>query len=157
VVVVFGTAQSVYRSAKGMREEVRFQPQSDFSLLHWWTTQPPVQGAPRAVSKGVRRPGHKADHANPFSAEVNNGGAIPPLTQVFQSLMARDLTLCTFLLTMLLPSALPQVRIEQTLTQPRRVRGFHGGDYEKRRLLKYKTQFAPHRKHITSPLQSPVG
>jgi hypothetical protein len=35
--------------------------------------------------------------------------------------------------------------------------GSHGGDYEECRLLGYKTQFVLHRRHITSPLQSPVG
>jgi hypothetical protein len=33
----------------------------------------------------------------------------------------------------------------------------HGSDYEECRLLGYKTQFVPHRRHITSPLQSPAG
>jgi hypothetical protein len=32
--------------------------------------------------------------------------------------------------------------------------GFHGGDDEECRLLGYKTQFVPHRIHITSPLHS---
>jgi hypothetical protein len=35
--------------------------------------------------------------------------------------------------------------------------GFHGGDYEECRPLGYKTQFVPHRRRITSPLQSPDG
>jgi hypothetical protein len=35
--------------------------------------------------------------------------------------------------------------------------GFHGSDYEECRLLGYKTQFVPHRRHITSPLQSPAS
>jgi hypothetical protein len=34
--------------------------------------------------------------------------------------------------------------------------GFHGGDYEGCRLLGYKSQFVPHRRHTTSPLQSPA-
>jgi hypothetical protein len=35
--------------------------------------------------------------------------------------------------------------------------GFHGGDYEEVVFWDIKTQFIPHRKHITSPLQSPDG
>jgi hypothetical protein len=40
-------------------------------------------------------------------------------------------------------------------TEPSRLKlwkilGFHGGDYEECRLLGYKTQFVPHRRHITS-------
>jgi hypothetical protein len=34
--------------------------------------------------------------------------------------------------------------------------GFHSGEYGECRLLGYKTQFVPHRRHITSPLQSPA-
>jgi hypothetical protein len=33
-----------------------------------------------------------------------------------------------------------------------KIGGFHGGDYEECRLLVYKAQFVPQRKHITSPL-----
>jgi hypothetical protein len=35
--------------------------------------------------------------------------------------------------------------------------GFDGGDYEECRFVGYKTQFVPHMKHSTSPLQSPAG
>jgi hypothetical protein len=35
--------------------------------------------------------------------------------------------------------------------------GFYGGDYEEFRLLDIRTQFIPHRIHVTSPLQSPAG
>jgi hypothetical protein len=38
-----------------------------------------------------------------------------------------------------------------------KIGGFRGGDYEECRLLRYKTQFVLHRRHITSPLQSPAG
>jgi hypothetical protein len=38
-----------------------------------------------------------------------------------------------------------------------KVLGFHSGDYEECRLLDIRTQFIPHRKHITSPLEGPVG
>jgi hypothetical protein len=42
-------------------------------------TQPPIQLVPGAISPGVKQPGRKADHSPPSSAEVNNGGDIPPL------------------------------------------------------------------------------
>jgi hypothetical protein len=35
--------------------------------------------------------------------------------------------------------------------------GFYGGDYEECCLQWYKTQFLPHRRHFTSPLQIPAG
>jgi hypothetical protein len=38
-----------------------------------------------------------------------------------------------------------------------KIRGFHGSDFEECRLLGYKTQFVLHRRHITSPLQSPAA
>jgi len=34
--------------------------------------QPPTQWVPRAFSLGVKRPGRKADHSPPSSAEVRN-------------------------------------------------------------------------------------
>jgi hypothetical protein len=42
-------------------------------------TQPPIQWVPGALSPGVKRQGSVADHSPPSSAEVKNGGAIPPL------------------------------------------------------------------------------
>jgi hypothetical protein len=42
-------------------------------------TQPPIQWVPGAISLGIKRPGHEADHSPPFSAEVRNDGAIPIL------------------------------------------------------------------------------
>jgi hypothetical protein len=41
-------------------------------------TQPPIQWIPGALSPGVKRQGHEADHSPPASAEVENGGAITP-------------------------------------------------------------------------------
>jgi hypothetical protein len=38
-----------------------------------------------------------------------------------------------------------------------KILGSHSCDYEECRLLGYKTQFVLHRKHITSPLQSPAN
>jgi hypothetical protein len=40
---------------------------------------PPAQWVSGTTSPGVKRPGREADHSPPFSAEVKNGGAIPPL------------------------------------------------------------------------------
>jgi hypothetical protein len=42
-------------------------------------TKPPIQWVPGASSLGVRRQGHDADHSPPSSAELKNGGPIPPL------------------------------------------------------------------------------
>jgi hypothetical protein len=41
-------------------------------------TQPPAQCVARGLSPGVKKPGHEADNSPPSSAEVKNGGAIPP-------------------------------------------------------------------------------
>jgi hypothetical protein len=35
-------------------------------------TQPPIQWVPAALSPGLERPGHEADHSPPSSSEVNN-------------------------------------------------------------------------------------
>jgi hypothetical protein len=35
-------------------------------------TQPPIQWVPRALSLGVKQPGHEADHSPPSNAEVKN-------------------------------------------------------------------------------------
>jgi hypothetical protein len=40
------------------------------SLIHW---------IPGALSQGVKRPGHEAEHSPSSSAQDKNGGAIPPL------------------------------------------------------------------------------
>jgi hypothetical protein len=47
----------------------------------------PLWGPPSLLSngyqpqfpQGVKRPGHEADHSHPSSAEVKNGGVMPPL------------------------------------------------------------------------------
>jgi hypothetical protein len=49
------------------------------SRLALGLTQPPVKWVLRAASPGVKRLGREADHSPPSSAEVKNGGAIPPL------------------------------------------------------------------------------
>jgi hypothetical protein len=42
-------------------------------------TQPPIQWISGAISPDAKRPGREADQSHPSSAEVKNGGAIPPL------------------------------------------------------------------------------
>jgi hypothetical protein len=39
----------------------------------------PIQWVPGALSPGVKRKGREAGHSPPSSAEVKNGGAIPPV------------------------------------------------------------------------------
>jgi hypothetical protein len=58
---------------------VRFPAASTTSRPNLGLTQPPIQWVPGALSPGVKRPGREADHSPPSSAEVKNGGAIPPL------------------------------------------------------------------------------
>jgi hypothetical protein len=41
--------------------------------------QPPIQWVPGVISLGVKQLGCEADHSPPSSAEIKNGGAIPPL------------------------------------------------------------------------------
>jgi hypothetical protein len=64
---------------------VRFPAGQGFSLLHSvqigsGAYQPPIQWGPGAISPEVKW--READHSPPFSAEVNNGRAIPPLPHV---------------------------------------------------------------------------
>jgi hypothetical protein len=47
------------------------------------STQPPIQWLPGALSPGMKRPEHEADHSTPSSAEVKNDGDIPPLVHGF--------------------------------------------------------------------------
>jgi hypothetical protein len=42
-------------------------------------TQPPIQSVPGGSFPEVKRPGREADQTPPFTAEVKNGAAIPPL------------------------------------------------------------------------------
>jgi hypothetical protein len=71
-------------------------------------TQPPIQWAPEDLSPGVKRPGCKFDHSPPSSAEVSNGGAIPPVPLMFSwnsaSLIKHRDNFTSFYLTTLLVS-----------------------------------------------------
>jgi hypothetical protein len=49
--------------------------------------QPPIQWVPQALSSGVKRPGHEADHSPPSSAEVKNGEATSPLSICLHSIV----------------------------------------------------------------------
>jgi hypothetical protein len=69
-------------------EDPGFRQDKTFSLLH--SVQTGTQAHPAsypigtgAISPGVKRPGREADHSPPSSAEVNNGGAIPPPPHIF--------------------------------------------------------------------------
>jgi hypothetical protein len=62
-----------------------------FDSRHWHenflssktsTTQPPIHCVQGALSSDIKRPGREADHSPPSSAEVKNGGAIPPLLRM---------------------------------------------------------------------------
>jgi hypothetical protein len=40
-----------------------------------WPTELPIQWVPGALSLGIKRPKHEADHSSPSSAEVRNAGS----------------------------------------------------------------------------------
>jgi hypothetical protein len=44
--------------------------------------QPPIQWVPGSLSSRVKRPGSEAYHSPPSSAEIKNGGALPPLPHI---------------------------------------------------------------------------
>jgi hypothetical protein len=46
-----------------------------------WSTQSPNQQVLGALSPGLKRPLHEADHSSPSSVEDEMRGAIPPLPQ----------------------------------------------------------------------------
>jgi hypothetical protein len=43
-----------------------------FPDLLWWSSQPPIQWVPWALSSGVKRSGRQADHSPLASAEIKN-------------------------------------------------------------------------------------
>jgi hypothetical protein len=68
-------------------------------------TQPPIKGVSEAFYLGVKRPGGEADHSPTSSAEVKNGGAIPPLPNTFSlsgASLIKNRDNFTFLLLLLL-------------------------------------------------------
>jgi hypothetical protein len=75
-----GIAQSVWWRATDWTAGVRLHVW-DFSLIHSistgsGSTQPLIQWVPR-----VKQPVREADHTPPSTAEIKNGGAIPPRPQ----------------------------------------------------------------------------
>jgi hypothetical protein len=52
------------------------------STLVLGTTQPPIQRVPALYSPGIKQPVCEAGHS-PSNAEFKNGGAIPPLPDLF--------------------------------------------------------------------------
>jgi hypothetical protein len=54
-------------------------------------TQTPVQWAP-----GVKRPGREANHSSPTSAEVKNGGAIPPFPRMSSGTTLPYVIMCRY-------------------------------------------------------------
>jgi hypothetical protein len=82
-----GISQLVYRLGYGLDgrgDGLRFPAGArDISLLHkvqnaMRSIKPLVQQVPGSFSLRVKRHGREADHSPPSSAEVKNGGAIPP-------------------------------------------------------------------------------
>jgi hypothetical protein len=51
---------------------------STASRLNLGLTQTPIQQVLASLFHGVKQQGHEADHSPPSSAEVKNGGVIPP-------------------------------------------------------------------------------
>jgi hypothetical protein len=58
---------------------VKIFPLATASIPTLGPTQPPIQWAPGALYLLVKRQGRETDHSPQSSAEVRNGGAIPPL------------------------------------------------------------------------------
>jgi hypothetical protein len=79
-----------WKGATGWTARVRFPEMQDCSLLHSVQTRSGAHPASypmgsflsngdRGLFLGVQQPGREVDHSPPSSAEVKNGGAIPPL------------------------------------------------------------------------------
>jgi hypothetical protein len=62
-----------------MTEEWRFNSQQGQEIFRFSIMSRPALGPTQPVSLRVKRLGHNADHSDPSSAEVKNGGTIPPL------------------------------------------------------------------------------
>jgi hypothetical protein len=79
IVLIQGAAmaQSVYRQATGRGKEIFIYSTGSRPALG--PTHPPIQWVPRVLSSGIKLPGRETDHSPPSSADVKNGGAIPPL------------------------------------------------------------------------------
>jgi hypothetical protein len=71
---------SQYSEGLRWKALVRFPSVQDFSLLHGFQTGPGAHLASYLIGTG--RPFPEADHSLPSSAEIKNGGAIPPLRHI---------------------------------------------------------------------------
>jgi hypothetical protein len=87
-------ACTVSRHSDGLRAgQPRFDSrQEQESFLYFTASRPalgpiqsPIQWVPAAIFSGLKRTRREVDHSSPSSAEVNNGGAIPPLPYVFMA------------------------------------------------------------------------
>jgi hypothetical protein len=65
------------------REGQEIFPFSTASVPALGPTQPPIQWVPKALYQGIKRMRREADQSHPSSAEVKNGGAIPPLSHTY--------------------------------------------------------------------------
>jgi hypothetical protein len=79
-----GIAQPVKQRATGWMPRIRFPAGQDFSLLHAVQTDSGAHPSSYPIGSGalspvIMRPGRKAEHSPPSSAQVTKGGAIPPL------------------------------------------------------------------------------
>jgi hypothetical protein len=81
--VLMGYGLNGRSSIPGMGKFFLFSIASRLALGHTLAFHPITQWVPGAISSGTELPRRKADHSHPSSAEVKNGGAIPPLTHMF--------------------------------------------------------------------------
>jgi hypothetical protein len=78
---MLGFLEQLSRYSDGLRARrpgFDSQKRQVFSLLHSVQTGSGAHPASYPMCTGVKRLGREADHLNPSSAEVKNGGAIPP-------------------------------------------------------------------------------
>jgi hypothetical protein len=81
-----GTVGHVDRLPARLRNRVRFLTGAGYfsfstvSKRALGPTQPPLQWKPLPVSLGVKWPEREADFSPPSSADLENAGAVPPLT-----------------------------------------------------------------------------
>jgi hypothetical protein len=83
-----GIPQSVQRRAgrpgfKYRQEEEIFSSKAHRPVLG--STQSRIEGVPEALTPGVKRLWSEVDHSTASSAEVKNGGVIPPFLHVFKA------------------------------------------------------------------------
>jgi hypothetical protein len=69
--------QALYNNIKGSKRFFSTSRRAD----RLWPNQPFMQWVPAALYLEVRLPMREADYSSPCNAEVNNGVAIPPLSQ----------------------------------------------------------------------------